>query len=249
MLRSERSYGTKLALFRIIARKIMKSKCGWEKMIATKTYGLVQPDPYVMNKLNSLKNLDLKRILDLGCGQGRHALLLSKENFQTFGLDVSPTAVATTKTVLEECGLPGTIKAGDMRKIEYPDNFFDAILAWRVIYLGQKDTVKKSFSEITRVLRPGGVVYASIRSTNNTLYHVGKDKGEEIEQNTFLLNCDGLSGIVYHFFTKEEVISYLSDFDILEIEELELQHTEYTARYPEHKNLFWVVMAKKILKR
>ena len=235
LLRFERSPG----------RGSMSGRSGWDKMIATKTYGLIEPDAYVANKLNLFKNLGARKILDLGCGQGRHTLLLARKYFETFALDISPTAVMTTKNVLEKEGLSADIMVGDMREIAHPDNFFDVVLAWRALYLGKIDEVRRSFSEAKRILRPGGIIYASIRSTNNTLCHVGKLKGKEIEANTFLLNCDGLSGIIYHFFTKEEVAGHFSDFEILEIEELELQHTEYTARYPEHKNLFWLVLAKK----
>ena len=223
----------------------MSTRTGWDRMIATKTYGLVEPDVYVINKLNLFKNLGARKILDLGCGQGRHTLLLAREDFETFALDISPAAVTTTKNALKKEGLSAEIMAGDMREIVYPDNFFDAVLAWRALYLGKTDEVRRAFSEAKRILRPGGIIYASIRSTNNTLCHVGKLKGEEIETNTFLLNCDGLSGIIYHFFTKEEVAGHFPDFEILEIEELELQHTEYTARYPEYKNLFWLILARK----
>lgn len=223
----------------------MSGRSGWDKMIATKTYGLIEPDTYVADKLNLFKKLGARKILDLGCGQGRHTLLLARKYFQAFALDISPTAAATTKNSLEKEGLSAAIMVGDMREIAYPDNFFDAVLAWRSLYLGNINEVSRSFAETKRILRPGGIIYASIRSTNNTLCHVGRLKGEEVETNTFLLNCDGLSGIIYHFFTKEELSGHFSDFEVLEIEESELQHTEYTARYPEYKNLFWLVLAKK----
>jgi len=223
----------------------MSVRTGWDRMIATKTYDLVEPDTNVINKLSLFKDLGAGKILDLGCGQGRHTLLLARKDFGTFALDISPAAVTTTKNTLEKEGLSAEIMVGDMRETAYPDNFFDAILAWRALYLGKIDEVKRSFLEARRILRPGGIIYASIRSTNNTLCHVGKLKGQELEANTFLLNCNGLRDIIYHFFTKEEVIGYFPDFEILEIEELELQHTEYTACYPEYKNLFWLILARK----
>ncbi|MFA4989413.1 MAG: class I SAM-dependent methyltransferase [Candidatus Omnitrophota bacterium] len=223
----------------------MNSRTGWDRMIATKTYGLVDPDSHVLNKLSLFKKSGLNKVLDLGCGQGRHTLLLAREDFKAFALDISPAAVKTTKDTLGKEGLSAEVRLGDMRKTGYSDNFFDAVLAWRALYLGKINEVKKSFSEVKRILRPGGIIYASIRSTNNTLFHLGKHKGKEIEPNTFCLDCDGLSGIIYHFFTQDEVAGHFAGFEILGMEELELQHTEYTARYPEHKNLFWLILAKK----
>ena len=227
-------------------KKIVEEKTGWDRMIATKTYGLIEPDPYVVEKLNLFKKWGIKKVFDLGCGQGRHTLSLSKAGFQTFALDISPHAIATTESALAKEKALGNVTVGDMKNIDFPDDFFDSVLAWRVLYLEKRDGVKKSFAEVRRIIRPGGILYASIRSSNNTLCHIGRLKGEEIEPNTFLMNSDVLSGIVYHFFTPEEVADYLSGFEILELEELELQHTEYTARYPEYRNLFWVVLAKKL---
>jgi len=225
----------------------MKARTGWEKMIATKTYGLIDPDPYVVEKLRIVKQWGIRKVLDLGCGQGRHTILLSKEQFEVSALDISPSAVATTKKSLEENSVPGTVSVGTMENLPYPAGYFDMVLAWRVLYLGKIEFVRKAFSEVKRILRPGGILYASIRSVNNTLCHIGKQKGKEIESNTYVFNSDGLSDIVYHFFTDEETTCHCADLEIAEIGESELQHTEYTARYPEHKNLFWVVLARKPL--
>ncbi len=222
------------------------NRTGWDRMIATKTYGLIEPDPYVVEKLEEFKKSGIKKVLDLGCGQGRHTLLLAREGFHTWALDISHSAVSATQTLLDREGLNGKVVQGNMIGMDYPSSYFDGVLAWRVLYLEKLAGVKKAFAEVSRILRPGGLLYASIRSTNNTLCHLGKLRGTEIEHNTYEMKEEGLTGLIYHFFDKQEVLSYLPGFKILELKELELQHTEYTARYPEYNNLFWVVLARKL---
>jgi len=64
-----------------------------------------------------------RRVLDLGCGAGRHLLYLQGKGFKVTGIDVSPHA-------LQVCKKKG---AKDVRKmsittLEFPENTFDTVL-------------------------------------------------------------------------------------------------------------------------
>jgi SAM-dependent methyltransferase len=58
----------------------------------------------------------------------------------------------------------------------------DYLLAWNVIYHGNLDTLQKSLTEITRVLRPGGYFQGTLLSKHNNNFQVG----EEIAPDTWI---------------------------------------------------------------
>ncbi len=55
-------------------------------------------------------------VLDMGCGRGRHSLLLAKEGYRVTGVDLSPRAIETARRKAEENHVPGVrFLTGDMR--------------------------------------------------------------------------------------------------------------------------------------
>lgn len=83
------------------------------------------------------------RVLDVGCGAGRHALYLQKKGFDVLGIDVSPLAVKV-------CKLRGLEKARIMsiEDIDFKKNSFDTI-----IMMGNNFGLFGSFKKAQRLLR------------------------------------------------------------------------------------------------
>jgi SAM-dependent methyltransferase len=63
------------------------------------------------------------RVLDIGCGAGRHSLYLQKNGFDVVGIDNSPLAIKV-------CKLRGLKKAKEMsiNNLDFPPNHFDTIV-------------------------------------------------------------------------------------------------------------------------
>jgi 2-polyprenyl-3-methyl-5-hydroxy-6-metoxy-1,4-benzoquinol methylase len=83
------------------------------------------------------------KILDVGCGAGRHSLYLQKKNFDVLGIDVSPL-------VIEVCKLRGLKKAQVMsiEQINFKPNSFDTILM-----MGNNFSLFGSFKKAQRLLK------------------------------------------------------------------------------------------------
>ncbi len=91
------------------------------------------------------------RILDAGCGSGEHLLLLENMGFTNlFGFDLSEEMVRIAR---KKCG-HAKIEKGDTEKLDYPSDFFDAIIAISLLmYLPDP---KKGLMELKRVLKNDG---------------------------------------------------------------------------------------------
>src|SRR2546430_472449 len=70
-----------------------------------------------------------QRVLDLGCGQGRHALELAKQSYQITGLDRDEAAIARARERAAEAEREITYIVDDMLRLEELPGEFDAIIS------------------------------------------------------------------------------------------------------------------------
>ena len=97
-------------------------------------------------------------VLDIGCGAGMDTLIAAQmvgPSGTVTGIDVTPAMAAKARRSVAEMGLTTvTIVEGSAEELPFPDAAFDVVISNGVIDLiPDKDAV---FSEIARVLRPGG---------------------------------------------------------------------------------------------
>jgi ubiquinone/menaquinone biosynthesis C-methylase UbiE len=177
----------------------------------------VLPDPFVVSSISKFKEENIEKILDLGLGLGRHAVLFAKEGFIVHGLDTSPTGIkyAIRWSKKEDVILKLTL--GEMSQIPFIDDSFDLIIAWNVIYHGTVNYILKTMSEIERCLQMKGYLLCTFISKQNEKYRLG----EEIEEDTFINTEEKEKSYPHHYFDIDEINRYLDAFTIIECEDKE----------------------------
>jgi SAM-dependent methyltransferase len=100
---------------------------------------------------------DEARILDMGCGRGRHARLLARRGYDVVGVDLSPRAVAEARAQADDEGLDVTFQTGDMRD-PVCSACFDGVtnLFTAFGYFEADADNKQALAAMTQALRPGG---------------------------------------------------------------------------------------------
>ena len=91
------------------------------------------------------------RILELGCGAGDLALLLTRRGWQVWGVDPSDNSVAPCRSFLGD-----RFVHGGLEDLDAPDASFDAVVM--NFSLEHCDDPRAELARIERLLRPGGVV-------------------------------------------------------------------------------------------
>ncbi len=142
----------------------------------------------------------MKRILDLGCGAGRHTVYLAEREFEVYGIDIAEEGVKKAETLLKEKGLHANVRVGSVSKLPYEDNFFDGIISVRVIHHGRIDAVRKTIEEIERVLKPGGFVFVAVRKK---VKKSERRPFREVAPRTYVPIEGREKDIVHYLFTKE----------------------------------------------
>jgi len=117
------------------------------------------------------------KILDVGCGTGD--LTLTAKNYagasgSAYGIDASPEGIDLARKKAERMGLEAVFEVGLIEDIPYPDATFDVVISRLVIHHLPDELKRRGFSQIFRVLKPGGRVFlADFRPpTNPILAHV-----------------------------------------------------------------------------
>ncbi len=159
--------------------------------ILTKFYGCGSPIPPA---------LEGSVVLDLGCGTGKDAFIASRlvgEEGFVFGVDMTDEQIDVAErhveSQMEKFGYKkpnvefrkGYIE--DLKEIGIEDNSIDVVMSNCVVNLSSDK--KKVFSEIFRVLKPGGELYFSDVFT-------GRRVPEDL-QNDPLLHSECLGGALY----------------------------------------------------
>ena len=101
--------------------------------------------------------IDSGRLLDVGTGPGVllaeiHSL---KPEIELHGLDISTAMIELAKKQL--VGTSADLRVGDIRKTNYPDQFFDIVTCTGSFYLW--DQPEKGLGEIHRILKIGGSAF------------------------------------------------------------------------------------------
>lgn len=186
----------------------------WEEKY--KKHGAVQtgPMPIIRDAVPLLRKRKAKKILDLACGTGRHTVFLAKKGFAVVGMDNSKTGLRITRKELKKKRIKNAqVCFGDMHKIPFKKESFDAVFCTRAIYHGTRKQIQKTIAEVYRVLQPKGLFLFNVLATSHPDY----GKGKRTEKNTFVHVHESEYLIPHHFFSKKEIQHALNWFNILRL--------------------------------
>lgn len=166
----------------------------------------------------------VNRILDAGCGNGRHVLFFQEQGYETYGVDISSESVELGNEWLKRKGLKPTLQVSDITNLPFDDNYFDVIISYGVLDHISFSAAKKAIKEINRVCNTGGYVYLSLRSTSASEF----GRGKKTDKNTFVLQVGHEKGVIQHFFDLKEIEELMRGFKVFDIE---LGETVFSAKY------------------
>jgi SAM-dependent methyltransferase len=191
----------------------MDDKAAWERLYAKREFMRRDVDPEIAGHARLFQERRVRRVLDLGCGSGRHMVFMAKEGFEMYGLDIAPTGLCETLRVLAENDLLGHVVLHDMQQLPYDDGFFEAVISVRVIHHNRLKAIQETVSEIWRVLKPGGLVWVTVPIPKDA---PGKG-GQEIEPGTFVPQRGREKGIPHHHFTREGLLELFKGFKVIDL--------------------------------
>lgn len=150
----------------MVTSRIKQSIDTWDSIAKSFHHTRQMPWDFCMKFIKTIHKESI--CADLGCGNGRHLIPLSKNCFRSVGIDISYnllniTSVNLKKNNIHNCML---IK-GDLCAIPLQDNCIDHIIYVAALHnIKGKNNRIQSLNEVFRILKPGGVALISVWSKN-----------------------------------------------------------------------------------
>ena len=117
----------------------------------TATFG--QPSKEVATPASRLR--PSARVLDLGCGDGRHAMYLARRGCEVTAIDNSKAAIEKLLQLADDAGTRVRALRADLREYTFEDHF-DVVIAHGSLHLIERDECARVLGEMKAHTRPGG---------------------------------------------------------------------------------------------
>jgi tellurite methyltransferase len=189
----------------------------WDKRWATVAgrADWLDPDPDVIALLPELKARGVRTALDLGCGVGRHALLLAEHGLAVEAIDGSAAGLAVVREMAQARRVSLGLHQGTADALPFDDGSFDFVLSWNVIHHGTMGDVGRRLAEIWRVLKPGALYQGTKLPTRNINY----GRGRTIAPGTFVVDGAEDRGHPHFYCDATTLVALFAGFELLSLKQ------------------------------
>ncbi len=136
-------------------------------------WGVEEPDPYALAFLKSLeRKTPSGNLLDMGCGEGRHAIAAAKLGFHATAIDFEPLALRRARRFAKAQGAKQVrFRKASVFDLPFRENAFDIALDYGCLHHQKKADWRGYRTTLLRVLKPEGFYALSVFAPEFFLFH------------------------------------------------------------------------------
>ncbi len=176
----------------------------WGKIFAAPEMQRLTPNPELLAVLPEVKDTGCRRVLDAGCGAGRHLLPLAREGFAVWGVDRELSVLEGLQEKLRASDIPAPLVLADLGRLPFPGPSFHLVVSINVINHGYARTFREYCRELDRVLAPGGFIFIYV-SPREFAELVRRPETRELEPGTLVDIATPDGEMIHHFPAPEEI--------------------------------------------
>jgi len=130
---------------------------GWE---------VEKPSPYAVACLRRIsKIVPGGRLLDIGCGEGRHSFAARRLGFRVTAMDFEPLALTRARRFARLKKVAGVVfRRASVLRLPFPDSSFDVALDYGCLHHQRKSDWPAYKANLLRVLKPDGFYILTVFS-------------------------------------------------------------------------------------
>jgi SAM-dependent methyltransferase len=186
----------------------------WGEIFAQPEMQRLQPNPEFLAALPEVKATDCRRVLDAGCGAGRHLLPLAQEGFEVWGVDREAPVLEALQGKIEAADIQARLVLADLERLPLAVASFHLVVSINVINHGDARAFREYCRELDRVLQPLGhlFLYLSPREAGDL---VRLPQTRELEPGTLVDIATPDGNLIHHFPTPEEITGQFPTYRVL----------------------------------
>ena len=173
----------------------------------------LRPAAEVIDFMQSQSPRTYPRVLDLGCGLGRHAIAFAEAGYDVSATDASEKTIEHLRRWRDRLGLSIATETCDMLRQPFPADSFDIVVAYNVIYHGSRESFALAAKEVRRLLRTRGLFFFTCPTRDDGKYGCG----ECLAPHTYAAQNSMTPGDVHYFADAAGLRELLQGFSIVSL--------------------------------
>jgi SAM-dependent methyltransferase len=188
----------------------------WGELFADPVMQGLKPNPELMALIPVMHAAGCRRVLDAGCGVGRHLMPLLQAEFRVWGVDSDAQVLHILKRRLEGLAAPATgpyLVQADLNRLPFAPGSFDLVVSINVINHGYAAAFRDFCRELDLALKAGGYLFVQVASLEFG-EKVRLPQTRELEPGTLVDIGTPDGTIVHHFPTPAELRDQFPQYEI-----------------------------------
>ena len=170
-----------------------------------------KPAPEVLELIRSLSPVERPRVLDLGCGLGRHAIAFALAQFSVTATDSSTTAIQHVTEWARSLQLSIETRVCDVLDDPLPRETFDVVLSYNVLYHGSRTQFAQAVQRVQLSLTRKGLFFFTCPSRQDGKYGFG----EVVAPHTYRCTKSITPGDIHYFADADDLDELLEGFQLI----------------------------------
>lgn len=137
-----------------------QNKEGWNPEVISKSMF------EIATKVLKRDNIYNGSLLDLGCGDGKLTIKFAQNGYETYGIDISPTAISWAEERAETQSVDAKFQVGNALDLPYFSEKFNIVIDSFCFHCIIGKDRKKFLSEVFRVLTNNGILIIMTKCGN-----------------------------------------------------------------------------------
>jgi ubiquinone/menaquinone biosynthesis C-methylase UbiE len=205
----------------------------WNSLYTKKNYFGDGPTKLAILAEKLLHKTNTKKILEVGCGQGRDAIYFTQLGFDVQAFDISHNAIQSIIKIKEKMDLNklNVFEHNAIKPLIFPDEYFDFVYSNLALQFFELDILSKILENIAKVMKKNSLFLLSTKKEGDKYYKTGKKINE---------NAYEYKGIIRYFYPVENLKSVLLEqFKIIKIDSDQHKNLDSTV------SVWWKILLKK----
>ena len=216
-----------------------KTMNDWDYLYANGMQGKY-PSEMLLRFVNSkLRNKQHVKILDIGCGTGRHLSYFNEQNYDVYGIDCSSAAIKIATEWLKSKNMSANISLGSVMDHDLYVKNTDAVTDVACMQHNLLKDMEKIVANVYDSLNDSGYFFSITKTQDDSLY----SSGEFIEGSTrlFQSNAEKVNvSVIITFLSLDDVFALFNKFSAVNVEK-----EEWTFADRSKKVSHWIITAQK----